>query len=87
MVAAVQDALALAAYGPLTVDGVAGPATEEAVKRFQRDHNLAVTGQITEGLIVDVAVADKNVVVVAANQTHDVLPILGFLAEAYAPEG
>ena len=57
MVAAVQDALARAAYGPLTVDGVAGPATEEAVKRFQRDHNLAVTGQITEGLIVELRAA------------------------------
>lgn len=57
MVAAVQGALARAAYGPLTVDGVAGPATEEAVKRFQRDHNLAVTGQITEGLIVELRAA------------------------------
>jgi peptidoglycan hydrolase-like protein with peptidoglycan-binding domain len=57
MVAAVQDALARAAYGPLTVDGVPGPATEEAVKRFQRDHNLAVTGQITEGLIVELRAA------------------------------
>ncbi len=53
LVASVQSALALAAYGPLIADGVAGPETRAAIMRFQRDHNLPVTGEISDGLIVE----------------------------------
>ena len=56
-VAAVQDALARAAYGPLVADGVAGPATRDAVMRFQRDHDLPVTGEITDALVVELRAA------------------------------
>ena len=53
LVAAVQNALALSAYGPLNADGVVGPDTRAAIMRFQRDHNLPVTGEISDGLIVE----------------------------------
>jgi peptidoglycan hydrolase-like protein with peptidoglycan-binding domain len=52
-IAAVQEALARSAYGPLTVDGVAGPATRDAIKKFQHDHNLPITGDVTDALIVE----------------------------------
>ena len=56
-VAAVQAALSRAAYGPLNVDGVFGPQTSEAIKRFQRDHGLAETGRIDDTLIVEMTAA------------------------------
>jgi peptidoglycan hydrolase-like protein with peptidoglycan-binding domain len=52
-VAAVQHALAIAAYGPLRTDGVFGPETREAIIRFQRDHSLPPTGEISDALIVE----------------------------------
>lgn len=53
VVAAIQDALARSAYGPLIADGVVGPETREAIMRFQRDHNLPVTGDISDALVVE----------------------------------
>jgi peptidoglycan hydrolase-like protein with peptidoglycan-binding domain len=53
LVAAVQNALAVAAYGPLSTDGVIGPETRDAIKRFQRDHNLPVTGEISDSLVIE----------------------------------
>lgn len=53
MVAAVQGALARAAYGPLKADGIFGPQTGDAIMRFQRDHGLPVTGEITDALVVE----------------------------------
>jgi peptidoglycan hydrolase-like protein with peptidoglycan-binding domain len=52
-VAAVQHALSIAAYGPLRTDGVFGPETREAIIRFQRDHSLPSTGEISDALIVE----------------------------------
>jgi lysozyme family protein len=52
-VAAIQDALARSAYGPLIADGVVGPDTREAIMRFQRDHNLPVIGDISDALVVE----------------------------------
>ena len=52
-VAAVQEALARSAYGPLTVDGVAGEATRQAIMKFQKDHHLPVTGEISDTLVVE----------------------------------
>jgi peptidoglycan hydrolase-like protein with peptidoglycan-binding domain len=52
-VAAVQEALARSAYGPLIVDGVAGQETREAIMRFQKDHNLPVTGEVSDSLVVE----------------------------------
>ena len=53
VVAAVQGALARSAYGPLAVDGVAGPETRDAIVKFQRDHNLPITGEINDALIIE----------------------------------
>jgi peptidoglycan hydrolase-like protein with peptidoglycan-binding domain len=56
-VAAVQDALARSAYGPLTADGVFGPQTRDAIIRFQRDHGLPLTGAINDSLMVELRAA------------------------------
>lgn len=53
LIATVQTALARAAYGPLDADGLMGPATRDAIMRFQRDRDLPVTGEVSEGLIVE----------------------------------
>jgi hypothetical protein len=47
----VQQALGRAGYGPLSPDGLHGPQTGDAIRRFQLDEGLAVTGQIDEALI------------------------------------
>ena len=52
-VAEVQAALARSAYGPLTADGVFGPQTSDAIIRFQREHGLPVTGEISDALVVE----------------------------------
>ena len=57
LVTAVQRALALAAYGPVGADGVFGPQTREAIMRFQRDHNLTVTGEISDALVIELRAA------------------------------
>lgn len=48
---AIQKALADAAYGPLTVDGIAGQETADAIRRFQLDQGMSVSGQIDDELI------------------------------------
>jgi peptidoglycan hydrolase-like protein with peptidoglycan-binding domain len=40
----IQTALKKAGYDPGTIDGVNGPKTEAAVKKFQKDHGLAADG-------------------------------------------
>jgi peptidoglycan hydrolase-like protein with peptidoglycan-binding domain len=56
-VAAIQHALAISAYGPLQADGIFGPETQEAILRFQRDHGLAPTGEISDALVVELRAA------------------------------
>lgn len=45
-VSEVQSALARAGYYRGTIDGSLGPATRNALKRYQRDQGLAITGRI-----------------------------------------
>jgi peptidoglycan hydrolase-like protein with peptidoglycan-binding domain len=52
-VVAIQHALARAAYGPLPADGIVGPQTREAIRRFQAHHGLPVTGELTDSLVVE----------------------------------
>lgn len=57
LVAAIQKALARAAYGPVEADGVIGPQTSDAIMRFQRDHNLPVTGEVSDALVIELRAA------------------------------
>ncbi len=43
-VEAIQKALAKAGFGELTIDGIYGSQTREAISRFQRQHDMEVTG-------------------------------------------
>ncbi len=44
---AVQRALNEYGYGPVKATGVYDDATRAAIKRFEKDHNLPLTGQVT----------------------------------------
>jgi peptidoglycan hydrolase-like protein with peptidoglycan-binding domain len=55
--ATIQGALARAAYGPVEADGFMGPQTRDAIRRFQRDHNLAVTGEVSDALVIELRAA------------------------------
>jgi hypothetical protein len=48
----VQVALQKAGYDPGSTDGVFGPSTREAISRYQRDHGLDVTGNITDPVLM-----------------------------------
>ncbi len=43
----IQGVLQERGYDPGPLDGVLGKKTREALRRFQKDHHLAVTGEIT----------------------------------------
>ncbi|GLS22815.1 hypothetical protein GCM10007874_58350 [Labrys miyagiensis] len=47
----VEKALANQGYGPLKVDGFMSKETRSAIGRFEKDHSLPVTGQVSEHLI------------------------------------
>ena len=44
---ATQKALAKIGYGPMSVDGKMGTETRNAIKAFERDRNLAETGELS----------------------------------------
>ena len=50
-VAPIQRALSEFGYGPLETNGTLGPNTRAAIERFERDHKMPVTGQISDRLI------------------------------------
>jgi peptidoglycan hydrolase-like protein with peptidoglycan-binding domain len=52
-VLAVQKALADFGYGQIRPTGVAGPDTKAAIEKFERDHHMPVTGQISDRLLRD----------------------------------
>lgn len=45
-VRAVQQALADLGYGPITIDGVSGAETASAIRRFELDRGMAITGKV-----------------------------------------
>ena len=47
---AVQRALSAFGYGQIKPTGKLGPETVAAIQQFERDHNLPVTGQMSERL-------------------------------------
>lgn len=47
----VQAALNLIGYGPVTVDGQPGQQTADAIRRFELDNGLPVTGAVDDALI------------------------------------
>jgi peptidoglycan hydrolase-like protein with peptidoglycan-binding domain len=47
----VQGALAQRGYYDGQIDGVAGPGTRSAIREFQRDNGLPVTGRIDSQLV------------------------------------
>ena len=47
----VQTALNQAGYGPLAVDGFPGSETAGAIRRFELDNGLAITGEVGERLV------------------------------------
>lgn len=50
-IAAVQQALAAKGYRPGPADGVLGPRTRAAIRRYQADYGLPVTGEVSLGLL------------------------------------
>ena len=51
VVSQVQEQLAHDGYYKGAIDGVAGSRTYYAIRAYQRDHNLPVTGEITDDLL------------------------------------
>lgn len=47
----VQAGLADLGYAPGPIDGVMGEQTVQAIRSFERDHRLKVTGKVTEALL------------------------------------
>jgi hypothetical protein len=52
---AVQRALSEYGYGQIKQTGVLDPPTSQAIEQFEREHNLAVTGKISDSLLTDLA--------------------------------
>ncbi|MGH6718043.1 MAG: peptidoglycan-binding protein [Alphaproteobacteria bacterium] len=48
---AVQQALSAGGYRPGPIDGVAGPRTTTAIRRYQGEHGLPVTGIVSQALV------------------------------------
>ena len=61
VIRAVQGQLSALGYDPKGVDGKMGPNTSAAIERYQRDYGLAVTGQISDELLISLGlIADPN---------------------------
>jgi len=56
-VAAVQRALTEYGYGQLKPSGIAGADTQAAIQKFEREHKMPVTGQVSDRLLRELSVA------------------------------
>lgn len=54
-IAAVQRVLSDYGYGQIKPSGILDDATSAAIVKFQREHNLAVTGEVSDRLVRDLA--------------------------------
>ncbi|MEW5421409.1 peptidoglycan-binding protein [Amorphus sp. 3PC139-8] len=52
-----QKALVDAGYGPITVDGLYGSETAGAIRRYELDHGLSVTGKVSGTILSRLGVA------------------------------
>lgn len=65
----VQQILADLGYAPGPIDGAMGPATESAVKAFQRDRKITMTGRITSDLLREIKrVTGRDLAYLASRQ-------------------
>lgn len=58
----IQDSLDLLGYGPISNDGALGPATQEAVRAFQRQEGLTddgIPGPLTEAKLLEAVAAGR----------------------------
>lgn len=55
-IASVQRALTEFGYGQLKATGTAGPDTQVAIQKFERDRRLPVTGQINDRMVRELAI-------------------------------
>lgn len=51
-VLAIQNAMNSFGYGPITADGVFGDKTSAAIRRFEMNQGMEMTGQISDDLVV-----------------------------------
>jgi photosystem II stability/assembly factor-like uncharacterized protein len=86
LVRVAQEALERAGYEIGTADGQMGPRTLAAIKRFQTDRYLAVSGQLDDATIAALGVSSR----VGATLAEHVITIsdpINALASATSPEG
>lgn len=57
LVARIQRGLSALGYRPGPIDDILGPRTRAAIRAFQADHGLPVTGQVSENLANELPVA------------------------------
>jgi hypothetical protein len=56
-IAGVQRALSEYGYGNLKITGAMGAETQSAIQKFEREHKMQVTGQVSERLLRELAAA------------------------------
>lgn len=55
-----QQALVDTGYGPIDVDGVMGKQTSAAIRAFQKDKGMAVTGQLSDRVLAELIMSQKR---------------------------
>ncbi|MEM9577610.1 MAG: peptidoglycan-binding domain-containing protein [Pseudomonadota bacterium] len=61
VIRAVQGQLTTLGYDPKGIDGKIGPNTRAAIRRYQRDNDMTVTGRIDEALLISLGlIADPD---------------------------
>jgi len=61
LITEVQQQLSARGYYQSSIDGVVGPATREAARRFQNDAGLTINGAIDRRLLSQLKLADRGV--------------------------
>ena len=55
--AAVQRALTEYGYGQIKATGTIGADTQAAIQRFEREHRMTITGQMSDRLVRELGIA------------------------------